>query len=290
MSKPTSSNRKEKLKSLFRKISVIPLVFLLFMGCSQRQELREQQPLFHFEYPSYTRHLKGFKICLDPGHGGQGHVPDYKRGPTGVREAEVEVLILVNPWLSCLNQYLITPHSSIIKKILNKETPPETSKKLTERLNVLFDLLNLIVLSKSQTSSSKDNLKKVFNESKENQLHIQIEPLTKCFKAFIEEKIIHLAKKIKDFSEKYDHNTQKMKNNEPISILEDFILFIGRYYFIMSSMMYLHKGSFPEYKALGDIKKMMPHFSKPEAWQPNPSNDWKIELKKYTEPIYKHKT
>ena len=93
MSKPTSSNRKEKLKSLFRKISVIPLVFLLFAGCSQRQELREQQPLFHFAFPPYTRHLKGFKICLDPGHGGQGHVPDYKRGPTGVREAEVNLQV-----------------------------------------------------------------------------------------------------------------------------------------------------------------------------------------------------
>ena len=93
MPKPTSSNRKEKLKSLFRKISVIPLVFLLFAGCSQRQELREQQPLFHFEFPPYTRHLKGFKICLDPGHGGQGHVPDYKRGPTGGREAEVNLQV-----------------------------------------------------------------------------------------------------------------------------------------------------------------------------------------------------
>ena len=91
--KTTSSNRKEKLKSLFRKISVIPLVFLLFMGCSQRQEFREQQPLFHFEFPPYTRHLKGFKICLDPGHGGQGHVPDYKRGPTGGREAEVNLQV-----------------------------------------------------------------------------------------------------------------------------------------------------------------------------------------------------
>ena len=93
MPKPTSSNRKEKLKSLFHKIAVIPLVFLLFIGCSQRQEFREQQPLFHFEFPPYTRHLKGFKICLDPGHGGQGHVPDYKRGPTGVREAEVNLQV-----------------------------------------------------------------------------------------------------------------------------------------------------------------------------------------------------
>lgn len=47
----------------------------------------------HTEFPTYTRHLKGFKICLDPGHGGQAHVPDYKRGPTGVREAEVNLKV-----------------------------------------------------------------------------------------------------------------------------------------------------------------------------------------------------
>ncbi|MCY4568582.1 MAG: N-acetylmuramoyl-L-alanine amidase, partial [Candidatus Poribacteria bacterium] len=69
------------------------LVFLLFAGCSQRQELVEPQVPFYFEFPPYTRHLKGFKICLDPGHGGQAHVPDYKRGPTGVREAEVNLRV-----------------------------------------------------------------------------------------------------------------------------------------------------------------------------------------------------
>ena len=90
MPKPTLSNRTEQLKN---KISVPFLVFLLFMGCSQRQELVKQPDLFHFEFPPYTRHLKGFKICLDPGHGGQGHVPDYKRGPTGVREAEVNLQV-----------------------------------------------------------------------------------------------------------------------------------------------------------------------------------------------------
>ena len=78
---------------LFHKISVILLVFLLFAGCSQRQELVEPQVPFYFEFPPYTRHLKGFKICLDPGHGGQAHVPDYKRGPTGVREAEVNLRV-----------------------------------------------------------------------------------------------------------------------------------------------------------------------------------------------------
>ena len=85
MSKPTASNRKEKLKIL--------LMLLLFVGCSQRQELIEPQLPSHAEFPPYTRHLKGFKICLDPGHGGQGHVPDYKRGPTGVREADVNLRV-----------------------------------------------------------------------------------------------------------------------------------------------------------------------------------------------------
>ena len=75
------------------KIPVPLLVFLLFVGCSQRQELIEQQIPSHSEFPPYTRHLKGFKICLDPGHGGQSHVPDYKRGPTGVREAEVNLRV-----------------------------------------------------------------------------------------------------------------------------------------------------------------------------------------------------
>ena len=84
MLKPPSSNRKVKLKIL---------IFLLLAGCSQREVPMEQRAPFHFEFPPYTRHLKGFTICLDPGHGGQGHVPDYKRGPTGVREAEVNLRV-----------------------------------------------------------------------------------------------------------------------------------------------------------------------------------------------------
>ena len=85
MPKPTASNRKEKLKIL--------LMLLLFVGCSQRQGPVEPQVPFHAEFPPHARHLKGFKICLDPGHGGQAHVPDYKRGPTGVREAEINLQV-----------------------------------------------------------------------------------------------------------------------------------------------------------------------------------------------------
>ena len=78
---------------IFYKIAVIASVFLLFAGCSSRQRITEQETPLHTEFPDYARHLKGFKICLDPGHGGQAHVPDYKRGPTGVREAEVNLKV-----------------------------------------------------------------------------------------------------------------------------------------------------------------------------------------------------
>ena len=81
---------------LFYKIAVITSVFLLFAGCSRRQEITEQQMPFHLEVPAHARYLKGFKICLDPGHGGQAHVPDYKRGPTGVREAEVNLKVALH--------------------------------------------------------------------------------------------------------------------------------------------------------------------------------------------------
>ncbi|MXY99920.1 N-acetylmuramoyl-L-alanine amidase, partial [Candidatus Poribacteria bacterium] len=81
---------------LFYKIAVIASVFLLFAGCSSRQEITEQQIPLHTELPAYTRHLKGFKICLDPGHGGQAHVPNYKRGPTGIREAEVNLKVALH--------------------------------------------------------------------------------------------------------------------------------------------------------------------------------------------------
>jgi N-acetylmuramoyl-L-alanine amidase len=35
------------------------------------------------------KHLQGWVIVLDPGHGGEAHKKGYKRGPTGVREAEM---------------------------------------------------------------------------------------------------------------------------------------------------------------------------------------------------------
>lgn len=46
-------------------------------------------PLERLDYhiPGYAGFLKGMKICLDPGHGGDAAMKGYKRGPTEFREA-----------------------------------------------------------------------------------------------------------------------------------------------------------------------------------------------------------
>ncbi|MEW6252958.1 MAG: N-acetylmuramoyl-L-alanine amidase [Planctomycetota bacterium] len=46
-----------------------------------------------YPIPPYTKYLRGVKICLDPGHGGDAHKRAWKRGPTGVREAEVNLRV-----------------------------------------------------------------------------------------------------------------------------------------------------------------------------------------------------
>ncbi len=81
-------------KNLFYQLAIIPLFLFLFSGYSHQPEVGGQQEGFALaEIPPYARHLKGFTICLDAGHGGQGHIPDYKRGPTGLREAEANLQV-----------------------------------------------------------------------------------------------------------------------------------------------------------------------------------------------------
>lgn len=44
-----------------------------------------------YPIPPHAKFLAGVKICLDPGHGGDAHKAGFKRGPTGVREAEMNL-------------------------------------------------------------------------------------------------------------------------------------------------------------------------------------------------------
>ncbi len=46
-----------------------------------------------FPVPPWAKHLKGVKICLDPGHGGDAQKRGFKRGATGVREAEINLRV-----------------------------------------------------------------------------------------------------------------------------------------------------------------------------------------------------
>lgn len=58
-----------------------------------RRDLFEHIAPLEYTVPGHAKFLDGVRICLDPGHGGDGHIPKYKRGPTGVREAEVNLRV-----------------------------------------------------------------------------------------------------------------------------------------------------------------------------------------------------
>ena len=51
------------------------------------------QPEAEFPLPPYAKFLEGVKIVLDPGHGGRGDRKGWKCGPTGLREAEVNLRV-----------------------------------------------------------------------------------------------------------------------------------------------------------------------------------------------------
>ena len=70
----------------------IPLLIFSFSDCNEDKNIKSDENQDSV-IPSYARHIKGLKICLDPGHGGQGHIPDYKRGPTGLREAVINLKV-----------------------------------------------------------------------------------------------------------------------------------------------------------------------------------------------------
>ncbi len=82
------------MSRLIFRFSIITFLFLILSNCAQPHPEKSTQPdAIEKEMPSYARFLKGIKICLDPGHGGQGHIPGYKRGPTGLREAEINLKV-----------------------------------------------------------------------------------------------------------------------------------------------------------------------------------------------------
>ena len=92
-------------------LSLICIALIVWTGCGEKHEKPEvlneperlneleelnewrRLPQANFAIPPYARYLEGIKICLDPGHGGQAHLLNYKRGPTGFREAEANLRV-----------------------------------------------------------------------------------------------------------------------------------------------------------------------------------------------------
>ena len=89
-----------KTKQSLALLVVVSLGLLLLTGCATSKTARSQtakpvvaKSMDDYPMPYYVKALKGQKICLDPGHGGDGNMGNYKRGPTGVREAEVNLRV-----------------------------------------------------------------------------------------------------------------------------------------------------------------------------------------------------
>lgn len=81
-------------------LAVTAALSLVLAGCGPTtldkamSRLDDRPDWRHFGKLDLPRHpaekyLAGWVIVLDPGHGGDAHLENYKRGPTGVREAEM---------------------------------------------------------------------------------------------------------------------------------------------------------------------------------------------------------
>ena len=87
--------------SFMSRLSYLTLTLILsiaLMSCGGGQKEQRfgewaELPQVDYAIPPFARYLKDVKICLDPGHGGDAHLKNYKRGPTGLREAEVNLRV-----------------------------------------------------------------------------------------------------------------------------------------------------------------------------------------------------
>ena len=85
------------MNKLLRCAALGGFLCLLVAGCGilgrRGVDNWQRLPKARYPIPPYASWLKGLKICLDPGHGGQAYLENYKRGPTGLREAEVNLRV-----------------------------------------------------------------------------------------------------------------------------------------------------------------------------------------------------
>ncbi len=86
----------------------VSIALIVDAGCGKKQNNWHKLPKVEYGIPPYAQYLQGIKICLDSGHGGQGHLPEYKRGPTGLLEAEVNLRVAL------YLRYLLSQEGAIV--------------------------------------------------------------------------------------------------------------------------------------------------------------------------------
>src|SRR5690606_16520940 len=84
------------------------------------------------------KYLAGMVIVLDPGHGGKADVPGYKRGPTGVREAEMNLRV------AHLLRELLTQAGAFVTLTREGEVSEAADDRLPDTLRRRAEIANRI--------------------------------------------------------------------------------------------------------------------------------------------------
>jgi N-acetylmuramoyl-L-alanine amidase len=117
------------------------------------------RPAPAFPLPPYARFLKGVQIVIDPGHGGRADRAGWKRGPTGLREAEVNLRVAL-----LLRGFLEAAGATVV---LTRETDvyldPDDGRDLRTRIEIANQLRADLFLSiNAAENSSEANYTSVF--------------------------------------------------------------------------------------------------------------------------------
>ena len=106
-----------------------------------------------FPIPPYAEYLANAVIVLDPGHGGRGDDPNWKRGPTGLREAEVNLSVA-----KLLRDFLLAVGARVA---LTRETDiyldEDKSADLRKRAEIANDLRADLLLSIHHNGAANAN-------------------------------------------------------------------------------------------------------------------------------------
>jgi len=96
-----------------------------------------------FPIPPYARFLEGVKLVLDPGHVGQRDRPNWKRGPTGLREAEVNLRVT-----RFLREFLLAVDADVIlTREIDESLDVDDDADLRQRAEIANNLRADLLLS-----------------------------------------------------------------------------------------------------------------------------------------------